>query len=176
MKNLLFLIGYRGSGKTTVARIVAAQMGWDWLDNDQVLEERYGKTIRQIFAEEGEPGFRDKESAVLTSLCQRDRLVLATGGGVILRPENRAILRGGFAVWLTASAEVLYERIHGDATTTERRPNLAGGGIEEVREMLKVREPLYRECAHLVVDAEANSPAEIAARITNEPGVKRLRE
>ena len=85
----LFLIGYRGAGKTTVARLVADELGWAWCDADQVLESRFDKTIRQIFADEGEGGFRDKESLVLEELCGRDQLVIATGGGVILCPENR---------------------------------------------------------------------------------------
>lgn len=161
----IILIGYRGSGKTTVARLLASRLGWEWLDNDAVLEDGYGRTIRQIFAEEGEAGFRTKEAEVLTALCHRQRLVLATGGGVILRPENRVKLREGFVAWLTAPAEVLFERIHRDATTAERRPNLAGGGIEEVRQLLQVREPLYRECANFTIDAGSQAPDEIAATI-----------
>src|SRR6516225_5630423 len=89
----LFLVGYRGTGKTTVARLLAARLGWEWVDADAVLEGRYGRSIRRIFADEGEAGFRDKEAAVLVDLCRGRRQVVATGGGVVLRPENRARLR-----------------------------------------------------------------------------------
>src|SRR5262245_15865615 len=89
----IFLIGYRAPGKTTVARLLAGRLGWDWVDADQLLEERHARTIRQIFAEEGEPGFREKEAALVEELCGRRRHVVAMGGGVVLRPENRARLR-----------------------------------------------------------------------------------
>src|SRR5262245_51897574 len=90
---LIFLIGYRGSGKSTVGRVLAGRLGWEFIDADAVLEERYGNTIREIFAAEGETGFRNKESAVLADLCTRAKTVIATGGGVILRQENRARIK-----------------------------------------------------------------------------------
>ena len=90
----LFLIGPRGSGKTTVARLLAARLGWDWVDADDVLEARHGKSIRDVFAEEGEAGFRDRESAVLADLCGRRRCVVSTGGGVVVREANRALAAG----------------------------------------------------------------------------------
>lgn len=162
----VFLIGYRGTGKTTVARLLAARLGRPWLDADALLEERHGRTIRDIFATEGEAGFRDKESALLAELCGMHSHVIATGGGVILRPENRARLRAaGTVVWLTAEATTLWQRINGDATTAERRPNLSQGGLVEVVELLRVREPLYRECAHLTVSSEGRSPEEVAEEI-----------
>src|SRR5262249_22264322 len=110
--SVLFLIGYRCTGKTTVARLLAERLGWDWLDADELLEPRHGGTIRQIFAEEGEAGFRDKEAALLTELCRCRQTVIATGGGVILRAENRQRLReAGLACWLTADAATLWQRL-----------------------------------------------------------------
>jgi len=163
---LIFLIGYRGSGKSCVARIVAERLGWDWVDADTVLEANAGKSIRRIFAEEGEPGFRDRETATLREVCQRQRHVIATGGGVVLREDNRKLLReGGLIVWLIGNAATLWQRIQADATTAERRPNLAAGGLAEVEELLRVREPLYRECAHLSVDTEGRSPEQVADAI-----------
>jgi shikimate kinase len=163
---LLFLIGYRGSGKTTVARLVAEGLGWPWLDADAVLEERHGQTIRQIFAVEGEAGFRDKEAAVLADLCRLERHVIATGGGVVLRPANRELLKqAGRIVWLTADAATLHVRMHGDATTHERRPALSVGGLAEVEELLRQREPFYRECAHKMEDTVGRSPEQVAASI-----------
>lgn len=164
VRSLLFLIGYRGTGKTTVARLLAPRLGWDWLDADQTLEERHGRTIRQIFAEEGEASFRDKEAAVLEEVCTRERIVVATGGGVILREDNRFRLKRGYVVWLRADAETLWQRLQQDAATAQRRPNLAQGGLEEIAQLLSRRAPLYAKCADLVVDAD-RSPEEVAANI-----------
>jgi shikimate kinase len=163
---LLFLIGYRGSGKTTVGRVVADRLGWDFLDADAVLEQQFGQTIREIFAKEGEAGFRDKETAILENLCDRTEVVIATGGGIVLREENRQQLtRHGFVAWLTADPETLLARIQADPTTNERRPNLAGGGLVEVEQLLAVREPLYRACADVVVPVGALSPEQAADAI-----------
>src|SRR5689334_7067287 len=108
MPTLLFLIGYRGSGKTTVGRLVADRLGWAFVDADSVLEERYGQTIREIFAAEGEAGFRDKEAAVLADLCRATDAVIATGGGIVLRAANRVLLkRHGLVVWLAADPPTL---------------------------------------------------------------------
>ena len=160
----IFLIGYRGTGKSTVARLLADKLGIEAIDADHELERRAGKTIRRIFAEDGEPTFRDLESTLLAEFGQRDGVVIATGGGVVLRAENRAILERGRVVWLTAPAAVLWRRMCGDESTRERRPDLAQGGLAEVEELLRGREPLYRECAELTVDAEL-SPESIVEAI-----------
>lgn len=166
----VFLIGYRGSGKTTVAAALAERLGWLWIDADAELEGRAGKTIKQIFAEQGEMAFRDLESLVLADLVKLDRHIMALGGGVVLREENRCLLAGrGKIVWLQASPEVLMARISGDATTAERRPNLTGqGGLAEIRTLLAERTPIYVSCADLTVSAENKSAAEIARQITDE--------
>jgi shikimate kinase len=166
MSPLLFLIGYRGSGKTTVGRVVAERLGWVFLDADSVLEERYGRTIRDIFAAEGEAGFRDKEATVLADLCTHGECVIATGGGFVLRDTNRDLLRQhGFVAWLSANPVVLLARIQADATTAARRPPLAGGGLGEIQELLAVREPLYRACADVEVAVAALSPEQAADAI-----------
>ena len=163
---LLFLIGYRATGKSTVARLLAERLGWGWVDADAVLEERAGHSIKTIFAAEGEAGFRTRESAVLADLCRLRRHVVATGGGVVLSAANRALLRrSGRVVWLTADADTLWQRLQGDAATAERRPALTVGGREEVAEVLRVREPLYRDCADLTVHTADRSPADVAAEI-----------
>lgn len=164
----LALIGYRGTGKTTVARLVALELGWDWVDADVEVELRAGKSIAAIFADDGEGAFRDLESAVLEDLVRRDRTVLALGGGVILREENREQLNkaAGKVVWLQAPAAVLYQRIEADAATKTQRPNLtAGGGLAEVEKLLALREPFYRECSHRAISTETKSPGEVAAEI-----------
>jgi shikimate kinase len=162
---LLFLIGARGSGKTAVARLLADRIGWRWCDADGLLEERAGKTIRQIFAEEGEASFRDRESAMLREIARSELCVVATGGGVVLRSENRDCLRQGEVVWLQARAEVLWTRLQADTTTQDRRPNLAGGGLPEVEELLAQRGPLYESCADLRIETDGLRPEEVAERI-----------
>lgn len=162
----LVLIGPRGSGKTTVASRLASRLGWRWLDADAELERRAGRSIREIFAEEGEVGFRDRESALLRELLTLDEHVLATGGGVVVRAENREQLRqAGPVVWLTADVDTLWGRIAGDATTAGRRPNLAGGGREEVAQIVAQRAGWYRECAGQIVDTGAQTPEEIVETI-----------
>src|SRR5262245_39434407 len=111
----IFLIGYRGSGKTTVAAALGQRLGWPWIDADAELERQAGKSIKEIFAEGGEASFRDLESTVLSKLVARERHVVALGGGAILREANRALLRGrGKIVWLTAAPETLFARISAD--------------------------------------------------------------
>jgi shikimate kinase len=161
---LVFLIGPRGSGKTTVARLLAERLGWDWVDTDHILEQYYGKSIRAIFAEEGEAGFRDKESFVLAALCDRQRCVFSTGGGVVVRSANRALMRAsGYVVWLTADAETLWRRLQED--DNDHRPPLSIGGRAEVEEVLRVRQPWYEECAHLTVRTEGKTPEALAEEI-----------
>ena len=161
----LYLIGSRGSGKSSVGAVIAKRLVLPFFDADCVLETDAGKSIRDIFTTEGESGFRDRESATLRKLAGGNRAVIATGGGVILRAENRELLRAtGRVVWLTAPAELLWDRISIDPTTAVRRPNLAGGGLEEVKALLAGREPLYALTAHATVDA-SQSPERVADAI-----------
>ncbi len=164
------LIGYRCTGKSTVARLLAQRLGWEWQDADEYLERKYGRSIRDIFAQEGEAGFRDKEAEVLRELCGRERQVLATGGGVVLRPENQAALRHNhLVIWLTADANAIWERLQRDPTTGKRRPDLTvSGGLAEIQELLTVREPLYRVWAELVVDTVGRTPEDVAKVILRE--------
>jgi shikimate kinase len=161
------LIGYRGTGKTTVAQVLARQLGWDWIDADVEVELRAGKSIAAIFADDGEPAFRDLEASVLKELCSREHTVLALGGGAILREDNRSdIGKCQTVVWLQASVDVLAERIFRDPATLERRPNLTNhGGRNEIEALLAAREPFYRGCATIKVDTDSKEPAEIADEI-----------
>lgn len=152
----IYLIGPRGSGKTTLAALLAQQLGWDWIDADRLLEERAGLSVRAIFEKEGEPAFRERERAILAELATRDRHVIATGGGVVLHPDNRALLRAsGLVVRLTADVPTLCTRLANDAVTGEQRPSLTGRSAvaaEEVAAVLAAREPLYAATAHVAVD------------------------
>jgi shikimate kinase len=162
----VFLIGYRGTGKSTVARLLAERLRWDWIDADALLEARAGMTIRQIFAAEGETGFRERESLVLAELGGKERHVIATGGGVILRPANRQLIQaGGLVVWLTADPATIWDRLQSDATTANRRPTLTVGGRAEIEQLLREREPYYRACAHIAADTVARPPAAVADEI-----------
>jgi shikimate kinase len=167
---VLALIGYRGTGKSTIARHLALTLGWDWVDADVELELRAGKTISAIFADDGELAFRDLESQVLADLVRRERVVLAAGGGVVLREANRKLLKEFTrVVWLQASAETILARIATDATTSGRRPNLTvRGGADEVIQLLRERTPLYEQCADLTIDTEQRTPAEIATEIVQQ--------
>ncbi len=166
------LIGYRGTGKTAVAQQLALRLGWDWIDADVELELRAGKSIAAMFADDGEPAFRDLETAVLADLIERPRTVLALGGGVVLRAENRELLRrAGSVIWLKAEPETIERRIAEDASTAARRPNLtAAGGIAEIRQLLAEREPFYEACARVQVDTEGKPPADVAAEILDAVG------
>jgi len=162
------LVGYRGSGKSTVAVRLAEILGCSWADADLVLERQLGKTIAAIIADRGESFFRDREADLLRRLLAEEPGVLATGGGVVLRPDNRQLLasRGRPVVWLSAPADVLRGRLAADPVTTLRRPSLGGGDVlAEVAPAVAAREPLYREVADAVIDVATESPDRIAERI-----------
>ncbi len=163
----IILIGYRATGKSTLARLLAEKLGWDWIDADVEIEARAGKSIARIFAEDGEPAFRDLEADVIAELCRRERLVLAAGGGAPLRPASRRAMReGGQVIWLKARPETIQGRMASDATTAARRPSLTNkSSLEEIVHLLAVREPVYRESAHWTIETEGKSPESIADEI-----------
>ena len=160
------LIGYRGCGKSSIAPRLARRLGWSWVDSDDVVEQRAGCSISEIFEHEGEAGFRIRESEVIADLVQQQHVVIASGGGAILAESNRKLLRSaGPVVWLQVSVANLARRL-GDRSSGQRRPSLTGKPIaEEVAEVMAVREPLYRDCATLIVDAESERPEQVARRI-----------
>ncbi len=163
---VIFLVGYRGTGKTTVAGLLAGRLGWSWVDSDDLIERQAGGSIRHIFEAEGEAGFRRRESAVLEEMCGLGRHVVATGGGVILSAENRRRLKSaGRVVWLTADPHVIRKRLEADRTTAARRPVLTVGGLAEIKELLRAREPLYRAVAEITVDTTGLSPEDVADAI-----------
>jgi shikimate kinase len=160
----VFLMGYRGTGKTTVARLLAERLEYDWVDADDQVERLAGKSIAAIFADQGEQAFRDLEAHVVADLCSRRRLVVALGGGAVLREANRAaICQAGPVVWLTAGVDTIARRMGADRSTTSRRPNLTRAGVmAEIETVLTQREPIYRACATFEVDTDTKTPAEIA--------------
>ena len=164
----VFLIGYRGSGKSTVGKLLATHLGWHLVDTDEWIESDSGMTICQIFAEEGESGFRDREETMVArAAALPEPTVVSLGGGAVLRDANqRRIQESGNCVWLAASAEFLFQRINRDASSDMRRPNLSDrGGFEEVAEVLAFREPIYRRLAGKIVNTEGRTPDEVVEEI-----------
>ena len=164
----LYLIGYRGCGKSTVARALAGRLGWPSVDTDERIEADCGRSIRSLFESEGENYFRDCEAATIAEVAALEvPSVVALGGGAILRESNRQQLQtSGRCVWLQASAARLFDRISADHTSADRRPALSKrGGFEEVVELLAAREPLYSQLAELTVLTEGKTPDEVVAEI-----------
>ena len=160
----LVLVGYRGSGKTTVGVILAQRLRWTFVDLDDLVMRQAGRSIAEVFAQEGEEGFRLRERAAFKTVEKAKRLVLALGGGALLDPEIRAnIRRAGKVVWLRAPAAVLWGRISRDPATLRNRPDLtAGGGLVEVEQLLKQRETLFRIAANHWVDTFPGKPDDVA--------------
>jgi shikimate kinase len=151
---VITLIGYRGTGKSTVGPRLAARLGFSFLDADPEIERRAGKSIRQIFADSGEAEFRRLEADFLREQLGRERLVLAPGGGAVLNDAVRErMTAAGPVVWLTAPAEVIVQRMAEDATSTERRPALTAlGPREEIEQLLASRTPIYAQAASIVIE------------------------
>lgn len=163
----VILIGYRCCGKTTVAAALAERLRWPWQDSDAVVETTYHKTIAAMFAEDGETVFRDREVAVIADLLRQKPIVLATGGGAILREETRQTLRqSGTVVWLTASPQTIFDRMNCDVRTSSLRPSLTSlPPMEEITKLLTFREPLYRETADIVIETDTLPPAVIVEHL-----------
>jgi shikimate kinase len=157
----IVLIGYRGSGKTTIGRRLADRLWWKFVDADEEIVKRAGKTIREIFDQQGEPAFRDVEAQVVADVMKLSDHVISLGGGAVMREDNReAIRRSGHAViYLKCEPAVLLERINADSATAENRPALTnlGGSIEEIEKLLEVREPVYRQTMTAELDVTNQS-------------------
>lgn len=161
----LYLIGPRGAGKSSVGRLAAGRLGLPLVDVDTLIEQRAGRDVRRIFAEQGEPAFRALERQAMLDLLQDDRAaVVATGGGCVLDPEVRGRLGQLRAVfWLTAELPVLERRIAGSA-----RPSLTGDDpARELEQIVSRREPLYRAAAARgqIIDTGSLSPEQAAAAV-----------
>jgi len=165
----VFLVGPMGAGKTTIGRQLAHNLHLEFLDSDHEIEKRCGANIPWILDVEGELGFRDREQRVIEQLTQLDGILLATGGGVVMRPENRALLAArGVVVYLHTTVEQQVARTAHD----RNRPLLqTADPAATLRELMQVREPLYREIADYVVATNglnARTAAQNISRLLEE--------
>ena len=162
----VFLVGPPGAGKSTVGRHLASALGAAFYDLDEVIEARAGANIPWIFDVEGELGFRDRETLVVRDLASQDNIVVATGGGVVLRSENRAMLsKDSTVVYLTASLSALVDRTSGN----KKRPLLAGKDTRQVlHKLMAQRAPFYAEIADITVASSGGSPKKLAGVIAEK--------
>lgn len=162
-KSNIFLVGPMGAGKSTIGRVLAFELNRQFRDTDRVIEDRTGADIPWIFDMEGESGFRDRETAVLADLSTETDLVIATGGGIVLRPENRQMMKdSGFVCYLTASTDQLVERTARD----KKRPLLqVENPRQKIIDLLEMRDPIYRESADFIINTDKRSPKMVAQEI-----------
>jgi len=160
----LVLIGYRGTGKSTVARLLAQKLDMEVVSLDEEIARGAGRSIPEIVAEKGWSHFRDLESEVTRHVSERDKIIIDAGGGVILRRENvESLRRSGKLFWLRASVPVIVARIQGG---TERPPLTSGKSFtEEAEEVLRERTPLYEIAAHHRIDTDVLTPEQVATEI-----------
>lgn len=163
----IFLVGARGSGKSTVGPLVAKRLGWSFIDLDQRVEQEAGCSIAEIFSRDGEEGFRRRESAEVQKLKKAKHTVVSLGGGATLDASNLSLIRRtGRIIWLRAPAAVLWSRITKDPHTVSSRPNLTTkGGLAEMEAILAQREPHYLNIANQIIDVVTESPEHIAESI-----------
>ena len=170
----LYLIGMMGSGKSSAGRHLAEQLGYRFLDADTSLQQVAGRSIPELFASEGEEGFRRLEAAVLNQIASWHSLVVATGGGVVTQPQNWGQLHQGVVIWLDAPDAVLLERLAADPTP---RPLMeAPDPAARLADLLEQRRPLYAQ-ADLHIRQDGRPPAQVAAQILEAlPSVLKQRE
>jgi len=157
------LVGFMGSGKSSVGRLVARVLRSRFVDTDRLVVDRVGREITDIFAEHGEDRFRLEEGRALRNLLGQTGLVVATGGGIVTIPENRPTLKTlGLVVWLTAREEVIWERV----SRNKKRPLLhTDNPRETVQVLLEKRNPLYEAVADLIIDTSGLTHSEVAEKI-----------
>ena len=155
----IVLIGYRGVGKSSVGRKLALCLQRKFIDTDVLIEERQQRSVSEIVKSQGWEHFRQMEKSIVEEIAEQDHLVIATGGGAVLDPENiSAFKKNGMIVWLSADGKALQERMAGDSRTVDQRPSLTGKGtLEELEEMIAFRTPFYQRAMEVQLDTSAMS-------------------
>jgi shikimate kinase len=168
----MVLIGYRGTGKSAVGRLLADRRGLAFYDTDELVEKRGGQTIQELVAAKGWEFFREREQDVIRELSGIDAAVIATGGGAVLDPENVKLLkRKGQLIWLDADAQTVIARMQVDTDNEQKRPSLTGSEpVDETVAVMAARTPLYRAAADLCVDTSGKSIEQIVDEICSEFG------
>lgn len=163
----LTLIGYRGSGKTSVAAALSRMLGLPTFDSDKIVQDRAGCTIAEIFSRQGETAFRDLEEAAITDVLSGPDAILSAGGGAILRESTRTRMRSaGPVAWLVASPTELRRRIETDQVNSSQRPSLTTAGLlQEIESVLQTRLPIYEQASTLKIDTEGKTAESIADEI-----------
>lgn len=164
----VYLVGLMGSGKTTIGRSLAKRLGFGFVDSDREIEARTGVSIPTIFEIEGEDGFRKREAQVIAEVSRQSGVVVATGGGAVLRPENRENFRShGFVVYLNVPPQTLWERTRHD----RNRPLLqVADPLLKLKELFDQRDALYREVADLIVDGSRINAQAVLQLLIKEVG------
>ncbi len=162
----VFLVGPMGSGKTTIGRLLARQLGRSFVDSDWYIESQTGADIAWIFAKEGEAGFRERETRAIDELTQREQIVLATGGGAVMAASNREFLRErGIVVYLNAPVEVQVARTARDKS----RPLLQQPNPRKILQNLyEIRDPLYRQVAHIIMPTGHTYPRHMVTQLLEQ--------
>ena len=162
----IVLVGVPGAGKTTVGKLLAKNMGRDFFDSDQVIESRAGKSVSDIFTQDGEPAFRKLEHDVIVELLDSSNVVLALGGGSLGNDETRAKVKEATTVWLVTGLAQAVDRVG----MNRNRPLLLGNVRGQLADLMTAREPLYKEVAAIAVDTSKLIPSEVVTEIVSELG------
>ncbi|HHT9117601.1 MAG TPA: shikimate kinase [Candidatus Hypogeohydataceae bacterium YC38] len=163
----IVLIGFRGTGKTAAGRLVAQELGWEFIDADDYLEKKIGKNIKDIFKEGGEGRFRDLEEEVIAELSLMENKIIAAGGGAVLREENvKNMKKNAVVILLEADADTIYQRLHSDPKSKTQRPRLTPmDDYNEILHLLEYRRPYYEKASDHRIETAKLSPKEVAQEI-----------
>ena len=163
----IILIGYRGTGKSTVGKKIAESLQIPFYDTDELIKKHTGRIIREIVEERGWESFREEEKKVIRELSSVRESVIATGGGAVMDEENLNILKKkGVFIWLTADVRTIIERMENDKVSDEQRPSLSKGGLyRETADMLEMRIPVYRQLADFIVDTSKKNINEVVDEV-----------
>ena len=159
----IFLIGYRCTGKTTLGKILAHRLNFDFIDTDQIIEQQLGSTILEIIETRGWEKFRQIEKQTLLNTKKKKYTIIATGGGIIIDPDNQQFMKkNGLCIWLDANINKIMVRLNINNKTKQVRPALTNKDLSvETRQMVKKRKPLYKNTAHIRIDTSFHNPEEI---------------